>query len=611
MASAYERLLTDPKSSLPVGVPTFTPVDTRKTRVYSSCVIECGGGASTDQELRIQWNPHSAMANDVDVVRLVNATVVSGVAGLRSNSTYAASQFGNALRGRLVAARLDVSNISDAANGRYIACYDRSGGDISGFTGQDIASRVNEKSSVAAAAGSEDVHLLYRPHSDDERTNWVSNVNEGPFEGLRTISATTFPVAGVVTWRGNNAAGDYITLAGAESTYYQGGDSYTLYNSGSSYSLYTQGTGYALYDGTGGTISGYSTGSAVNYVTSEYGNTARSMVDTPDDMDNDFNNGSGPVPVSSNAGLGRILSNLRYECILESGETLGVLRMLQNGGYGSSNTMSYPVVYIQSDSRCKDVHLELEVVTSNGGYEWHTIYDTEHYATTSSWAAASGTFSSANGAYVFSATINGTAFIAPSSGWAGTMQPEVGWNTVFRRMKVIMSNFIDSPYHDASNYVASLPIRVQYAYRDFYIDQSTKKSYTSSSGNLIGNLVSGVDRGNAVSGTNIGDLVTGTDQGTEVNGYNRGNSTTIATSYSSVHKPQRFLLTFCGVYEYSGESVNESDRSTTPAARGPVPLRAWRSTAYSTPRKVLDSAMQVKTKTDKKRVIQDTPYGRY
>ena len=579
MASAYERLLTDPKSGVPVGVPTFTPVDTRKTRVYATAVIECGGEGSTDEELRIQWNPHSGMANDVDVVRLVNASVVSGSVGLRSNSTFTASQFGSALRGRLVAARLDVSNISDAANGTYIACYDRSGGDIQSFNGQDIASRVNEKSSVTGAAGSEDVHLLYRPHSDDERTNWVSNVNEGPFEGIRTITSSTFPVAGVVTWRGNNAAGDDTVLANVQNTYYQGGSDYQLYNSGTSYTLYNSGTNYTLYDGTGGSFTGYTLGNPVQYVV-RFPGTANTA-----------------FPAIYEYPWGTLSYNNTQKTIWKNEYFDDVFQVTNQT---SGNTWSY---YAQEPSACLWIALRECVWGNPMSYPWHYVVSRCNIPHSDwTYVAAIPGVQPGYWRYDFTAPVQATGFAAKYFNAIHFAQGDFNSGLPGYGTASIWYGF---PFSSSPNFRAKFEMDAVYS---GYI--SDGRSSITTQGHLVGSAISGIDRGNAVQGTNLGTQVNGTNQGTEVTGYNRGDSVDVGSATTTVHKSQRFLLTFCGVYEYCGETVNESDKTTTPAARGPVPLRAWRSTAYSTPRKVLDSAMK-QTKTSKKRVIQDTPYGRY
>ena len=580
MASRYERLLRNPKGDLLVGVPTLTPIPTQKQRLTAKFVVKCN--STSTNELKVKWCPHAILCNDVDTVRIEGGVVdrhVGGV-GIRGNSKYTNSQFLNdSVKARLVAARLDVQAVGGQSNGTFYGGYGRDGRVVGTYSADDVTKLLNEKSSVAVPASGNEVHLMYRPSDEDEREEWVTDCRDGPLPN-QTITSTDYPARGIVIWKGNGDAATTIE-AGSGGTYYEAGTARS--------DLYFAGSSYSLYAGDGATISGFGQGNQVTYVTSEYGNTARSMVDTPSDMDNDFNNGTGPVPVSSNAGLGRVLSNLRYDCILESWSSVSTLRMLANGGFGGSSTMTYPVVYIQCDFRCKDVHIELEVVTSNGTYEWHTLYDTEHYATTNSWANASGVFSSANGAYVFSAQITGKAFIAPSSGWTGTSQHEIGWNTVFRRMKVTMSNFIDSPYHGYSNYVASLPIRVQYAYRDFYINHYTKKSYQSATGNLIGSTVTGIDRGNAVTGVNLG---------TQADVSTQGNAITVSGNAVTVPRVQKFLVSITAVVEYCGTAVPTDHLSL---ARGavPRPIDSYVGTAFSTP-----TASPVMSGT--RRVIPDT-----
>lgn len=221
MASKYERSLRNPLSRPLVGVPTFTPIDTKKVSFRCAAVVD----ATSSGETKILWMPHAGCVNDVDAFRVVNGTVSVGTN--RTNSPFTASRIGDSLRARLVSARMTVCGISAENDGIIV------GGaslidDASQYTVADIVNRVPQKHLAVGRTAFDMVHLNYVPRDADEREAFVDDVNEGVFGGARTITSTAYPARHVVAWKGEGVFGDELVHAWNDSYEYQG----TIYSSG-------------------------------------------------------------------------------------------------------------------------------------------------------------------------------------------------------------------------------------------------------------------------------------------------------------------------------------------------------------------------------------------
>ena len=221
MASKYERSLRNPRSRPLVGVPTFTPIDTKKVSFRCAAVVD----ATMSGETKILWMPHAGCVKDVDAFRVVNGTVSVGTN--RTNSSFTASQIGDSLRARLVSARMTVLGVSAENDGIIVggATLD----DASQYTVADIVSRIPEKHLAVGRTAQDMVHLNYVPRDADEREAFVDDVNEGVFGGARTITSTAYPARHVVAWKGQGVSGNEIVHAWNDSSVYDG----TVYYSGS------------------------------------------------------------------------------------------------------------------------------------------------------------------------------------------------------------------------------------------------------------------------------------------------------------------------------------------------------------------------------------------
>lgn len=582
MATSYQRLLNDPKSSRPVGVPTLLPVPSQKERVYATAVIECDGDGETDQEFRIKWNPHAGMAHDIDVCRFEGATQVFGGSTFRSNAKYQANQFGGDLRGRLVAGSLKVTNISESANGRYVACYDRSGKDVQAFLGQEIVDGVNEKSHVVAAAVDEDVHLLYRPHSDDERTNWVHDPVEGPFEGTRTITNTSYPCAGVVTWRGNNAAGDVVTLTDTSGLYHQPGNAYSHYSAGTSYTLYDIGPQVnAMVGGSSQTV--YNLNQFSNQSSLPLGpgqGHSCTMIGYDSAM---FETHAG-----AQAGTGFVTDRFHY--FRYNNSHLGTWSQGQPNG-----TLD---IVIRSAHRFHSMIVKPAYMTpigptrswqpwysfSNIGFSGTYSGGNPSYNQNQSWSWVSSSLHAAGGYWQTSITTIAPGPDATSYPWGLKT-----WDAI----EIRVSNYhVNEPHPNAlwnngnnpgSHYLEVLIPNVKTHYGPLY--NSSMSSYHPVSW-VSGSPQTSLVGGTSASHTLLGTQVQGTNQGTATTGTDQGDQISVSTAAGSVsHKKQRFLVTFCGVYEYSGGNVQEEAKTKALPSSEVLPLVQTKSTAFVTPRK--------------------------
>ena len=221
MASKYERSLRNPLSRPLVGVPTFTPIDTKKVSFRCAAVVDTASSGET----KILWMPHAGCVNDVDAFRVVNGTVSVGTN--RTNSPFTASRIGDSLRARLVSARMTVCGISAENDGIIV------GGaslidDASQYTVADIVSRIPEKHLAVGRTAQDMVHLNYVPRDADEREAFVDDVNEGVFGGARTITSTAYPARHVVAWKGQGGSEDEIVRAWNRTSVHDG----TVYSSG-------------------------------------------------------------------------------------------------------------------------------------------------------------------------------------------------------------------------------------------------------------------------------------------------------------------------------------------------------------------------------------------
>ena len=222
MASKYERSLRNPLSRPLVGVPTFTPIDTKKVSFRCAAVVDTANSGET----KILWMPHAGCVNDVDAFRVVNGTVSVGTN--RTNSPFTASRIGDSLRARLVSARMTVCGVSAENDGIIV------GGasvidDASQYTVADIVSRITQKHLAVGRTAFDMVHLNYVPRDADEREAFVDDVNEGVFGGARTITSTAYPARHVVAWKGEGGSDTQLVHAWNDSSVYDG----TVYYSGS------------------------------------------------------------------------------------------------------------------------------------------------------------------------------------------------------------------------------------------------------------------------------------------------------------------------------------------------------------------------------------------
>ena len=220
MASKYERSLRNPLGRPLVGVPTLTPIDTKKVSFRCAAVVD----AASSGETKILWMPHAGCVNDVDAFRVVNGTVSVGTN--RTNSLFTASQIGDSLRARLVSARMTVCGVSAENDGIIV------GGaslidDASQYTVADIVSRIPQKHLAVGRTAHDMVHLNYVPRDADEREAFVDDVNEGVFGGARTITSTAYPARHVVAWKGVGVSETQFVHAWNDAPVYDG----TIYTS--------------------------------------------------------------------------------------------------------------------------------------------------------------------------------------------------------------------------------------------------------------------------------------------------------------------------------------------------------------------------------------------
>lgn len=206
MASRYERSLRNPLRRPLVGVPTHTPIRTKKISYRATAVVDV---ASYAAETKILWMPHAGCAEDVDVFRVVGGSISSGTN--RTNSRFTASQFGDGLRARLVSARLTVCGCSAEDNGVIVAGTSVNE-DISGYDAADLMSRISEKHLVIARTVEDEVHINYVPGSDDERVAFLDDVARGPYEGLRDITSEAYPARHVATWKGTSVDSEIVNV---------------------------------------------------------------------------------------------------------------------------------------------------------------------------------------------------------------------------------------------------------------------------------------------------------------------------------------------------------------------------------------------------------------
>lgn len=206
MASRYERSLRNPLRRPLVGVPTHTPIRTKKISYRATAVVDV---ASYAAETKILWMPHAGCAEDVDVFRVVGGSISSGTN--RTNSRFTASQFGDGLRARLVSARLTVCGCSAEDNGVIVAGTSVNE-DISGYDAADLMSRISEKHLVIARTVEDEVHINYVPGSDDERVAFLDDVSRGPYEGLRDITSEAYPARHVATWKGTSVDSEIVSV---------------------------------------------------------------------------------------------------------------------------------------------------------------------------------------------------------------------------------------------------------------------------------------------------------------------------------------------------------------------------------------------------------------
>lgn len=596
MASKYERQLRNPKGDYLVGVPTLTPIPTEKQRVTATAIVECN--STSVNELKFKWCPHAILCNDVDTIRLEGGTVLNGGAGIRGNAKYTNSQFlSDSVKSRLVAARLDVKAVGGQPNGTFRGGYGRDGRVVGTYTADDVTRLLNDKSSVVVPVKGNEVHLMYRPSDEVEREEWVRDCRDGPLPD-RTITSTDYPARGIVIWNGDGDAASTLE-AGTGGTYYEQGSTRT--------DLHTAGSAYTLYNGNGSTISAHAQGAQVTYVTSEHGNSLGTINNTPSDFHNTFNHGSASVQNTTNTSLGQTISTIGYETIVDSSASLGTLRMLYNGGHHGASTFTIPAIYIDCNHRCKHIRVDFEVLTSSGAYEWHTVYDTEALATSAHWSGPH----TGQWAWQHNCQITGRSF-------STAVEPRIGWNSIFRRVRINMRNFIDGPYLSSLDvppgvnphdwFKATLPVRFYYQYKDMWLNHITKKSYNSATGNLIGASVTGTDRGTAVTGVNLG---TQTDVTTQ------GNAVTVSTSTVTVPRKQRFVVTINAVVESCGTAVS-ADRLSQARGSIPRPIDSYVGTAFATPitspattekRQVPDSARDHGQSSIAKRVKPNRPRG--
>lgn len=248
--NAYKRLLENPANGEVCGVPTLVGTKTRKARVRATAVVESNGNSC-----KLLCMPHAGMASDVDVVRVApgDGTVVgSGGVSIRTNAEHINSEFtSGGVKGRLVAAQLCVTNITSQANGVLYAACDQNRKDISGYEPVDIVTSIKEGNMVVASAQDEKVTVLYKPSQPEEIDEWVEDVQKGPYGGTRDINANSYPASHAVIWQGDNNTADYERPSGEQLTAYEEGTTVTLYDAGTSRSdLYLAGSSITRVDST-------------------------------------------------------------------------------------------------------------------------------------------------------------------------------------------------------------------------------------------------------------------------------------------------------------------------------------------------------------------------
>lgn len=232
--SGYQRLLDDPFSEPVSGVPNEFGERTRKIRVRVREMV-----VADANDVKFKCMPHAGVANDVDVVRIEGGHVL-GTANshLRTSSDYQNSDFGDTLRGRLVSARLRVTPTDATSNGTLYACSDPGRDDISGLTNEEIERRFSTGNMAVGRASEETMVVHYRPTLDEEVEGWTIDATKGPYDFSREITATEYPCSHMITWSGNNAAGDVEVPSGVTNTAYAQGSPYNLYQEGTSQNVY-------------------------------------------------------------------------------------------------------------------------------------------------------------------------------------------------------------------------------------------------------------------------------------------------------------------------------------------------------------------------------------
>lgn len=227
--SGYQRLLNDPFSEPVSGVPNEFGERTRKIRVRVREMV-----VADANDVKFKCMPHAGVANDVDVVRIEGGHVLGTPNSyLRTSSDYANSDLSDSLRGRLVSARLRVTSTHAASNGTLYACSDPAREDIGGLTNEEIERRFSKGNMAVGRASEESMQILYRPTLEEEVEGWVTDATKAPYEFARDITATEYPCSHMITWSGNNAAGDQIiTGSGVTVEAYAPGDSYQSYVAG-------------------------------------------------------------------------------------------------------------------------------------------------------------------------------------------------------------------------------------------------------------------------------------------------------------------------------------------------------------------------------------------
>ena len=234
--SGYQRLLNDPFSEPVSGVPNEFGMRTRKIRVRVREMV-----VADANDVKFKCMPHAGVANDVDIVRIEGGHVL-GTANsyLRTSSDYQNSDLSDSLRSRLVSARLRVTPTHATSNGTLYACSDPGREDIGGLTNEQIESRFSKGNMAVGRASEESMQILYRPTLDEEVEGWVTDATKAPYEFARDITATEYPCSHMITWSGNNAAGDQlVTGSGVTVEAYAPGSAFeNLYQPGTSINVY-------------------------------------------------------------------------------------------------------------------------------------------------------------------------------------------------------------------------------------------------------------------------------------------------------------------------------------------------------------------------------------